>query len=202
MIAHVTGRVVSREAERVVVEVGGVGFELAATRSAERAAEPGQVVTFETYLHVREDLLQLFAFGDGAERTLFRLLLGVTGIGPKLALAVVSAYTPEQLERAIAAQDIALLASVSGVGRKTAQRICIDLKDRVALGQIGTGGAAAAGGLPGGASVADAYYGSREALVALGYALADAEAALEGVDGSTDERVRAALARLRGAVAR
>jgi len=208
VIAHVTGRVVVREPERLVLDVGGIGLELASTRSAERLASPGDVVTVETYLHVREDALQLFGFADAAERALFRLLMGVSGIGPKLALAIVSAYGPEQLSRAIAGQDVALLASVSGVGRKTAQRICVDLKDKVG----GVGGVAMANAdavaavampvVPNGADLSDPYYGAREALVALGYALADCEAALDGVEGTEDERVRSALARLRGAVAR
>jgi holliday junction DNA helicase RuvA len=208
VIAHVTGRVVTREPERLVLDVGGIGLELASTRSAERLASPGAMVTVETYLHVREDALQLFGFADAAERALFRLLMGVSGIGPKLALAIVSAYGPEQLQRAIAGQDVALLASVSGVGRKTAQRICVDLKDKVggvgavALANADAAAAVAMPVVPNGADLSDPYYGAREALVALGYALADCEAALDGVDGTEDERVRAALARLRGAVAR
>jgi len=208
VIAHVTGRVVVREPERLVVDVGGVGLELSTTRSAERLAAPGSVVTVETYLHVREDALQLFGFADAAERALFRLLMGVSGIGPKLALAIVSAYGPEQLQRAIAGQDVALLASVSGVGRKTAQRICVDLKDKVGgVGAVAVANADAAAAVampavPSGADLSDPYYGAREALLALGYALADSEAALDGIDGTEDERVRAALARLRSAVAR
>jgi Holliday junction DNA helicase RuvA len=208
VIAHVTGRVVSREAERLVLDVGGIGFELLTTRSAERLATPGEVVTVETFLHVREDALQLFGFADAGERSLFKLLMGVSGIGPKLALAIVSAYGPEQLQRAIASQDVALLASVSGVGRKTAQRICVDLKDK--MGGVGAAAVASANGaaavatpgVPVGADLSDPYYGAREALVALGYSLADCEAALDGVEGTEDERVRAGLARLRGAVAR
>ena len=208
MIAHVTGRVVTREPERLVLDVGGIGFELLTTRSAERLAAPGETVTVETFLHVREDALQLFGFADAGERSLFKLLMGVSGIGPKLALAIVSAYGPEQLQRAIAGQDVALLASVSGVGRKTAQRICVDLKDKMggvgaaAVASANGAAAVAAPGVPLGADLSDPYYGAREALVALGYSLADCEAALDGVEGTEDERVRAGLARLRGAVAR
>jgi Holliday junction DNA helicase RuvA len=207
VIAHVTGRVVSREPERLVVDVGGVGFEIASTRSAERSAVPGSVVTIETYLHVREDALLLFGFGSAAERTLFRLLMGVSGVGPALALAIVSAYAPEQIERAIIAQDIALLSSVPRVGKKTAQKICIDLKDKVGglavLSVAGANGAAASPlRVPQGADLEDPFYAAREGLVALGYALADAEAALDGVEGDVDARVRAALQRLRGPVAR
>ena len=205
MIAHVTGRVTSREGDHLVIDVGGVGFELAATRTAERAAVPGTVVTIETFLHVREDALVLFGFGSAAERTLFRLLMGVSGVGPALALAIVSAYAPEQLERAIAAQDVDLLSSVPRVGKKTAQKICIDLKDRVGgISAIAAGSVATAdtAGIPTGADLGDPFYAAREGLVALGYALGDAEAALDGIDGDVDERIRAGLRRLRGPVAR
>ncbi len=207
MIAHVTGRVASRDGDHLVIDVGGVGLELAATRSAERAAVPGTVVTIETFLHVREDALVLFGFGSAAERTLFRLLMGVSGVGPALALAIVSAYAPEQLERAIVAQDVDLLSSVSRVGKKTAQKICIDLKDKVG----GVAGASPAGGatptttatrIPVGADLGDPFYAAREGLVALGYALGDAESALDGLEGEVDERIRAGLRRLRGPVAR
>ena len=132
-----------------MLDVGGIGFELLTTRSAERLARRASMVTVETYLHVREDALQLFGFADAGERSLFKLLMGVSGIGPKLALAIVSAYGPEQLQRAIAGQDVALLASVSGVGRKTAQRICVDLK-----GKVGGVGAAAVASANGAAAVA------------------------------------------------
>jgi Holliday junction DNA helicase RuvA len=207
VIAHVTGRVASRDGDHVVIDVGGIGLELAATRTAERVAVPGSVVTIETYLHVREDALVLFGFGSAGERTLFKLLMGVSGVGPALALAIVSAYAPEQLERAIVAQDIALLSSVPRVGRKTAQKICIDLKDRVgglAVGLVADENAAAAdpSRIPVGADLGDPFYAAREGLVALGYALGDAEAALDGIDGDVDERIRAGLRRLRGPVAR
>ena len=206
MISRLRGTVAARTAAGVVLDVNGVGYLVAATPRV--SARVGEEATVETYLHVREDALQLFGFADAAERALFRLLMGVSGIGPKLALAIVSAYGPEQLSRAIAGQDVALLASVSGVGRKTAQRICVDLKDKVGgVGAVAVANADAAAAVampvvPNGADLSDPYYGAREALVALGYSLADCEAALDSVEGTEDERVRSALARLRGAVAR
>src|SRR5699024_3465221 len=115
VIASVSGRVATRDAELVVVEVGGVGLEVLPTRAAASVAQPGTVVTLATHLHVREDGLTLYGFAGQDERRLFRLLLGVTGVGPKLALAIVSAYPPAQLERAVAAGDVNLLASVVGV---------------------------------------------------------------------------------------
>ncbi len=208
MIAHVTGRVVTREPERLVLDVGGIGLELVTTRSAERLASPGAMVTVETYLHVREDALQLFGFADAGERALFRLLMGVSGIGPKLALAIVSAYGPEQLQRAIAGPGRG--AARVGLGRRPQDRAAHLRRPegqgrRRRRGGVANADAAAAVAMPGvpiGADLSDPYYGAREALVALGYSLADCEAALDGVEGTEDERVRAALARLRGAVAR
>jgi Holliday junction DNA helicase RuvA len=202
VIASVSGRVAAREADHVVVEVGGVGLEILPTRSAAGLARPGQAVTLPTHLHVREDGLTLYGFASAEERRLFRLLLGVTGVGPKLALAIVSAYPPAQLERAVAAGDINLLASVSGVGKKTAQRICVDLRDRVgglATATAPSGEGAAASAVPSGASLEDPFYAAREALVGLGFPVATAEAALDGVEGTPEERVRAGLARLSGA---
>ena len=192
MIAHVAGTVTAREGDLLVIDVGGVGYELTATMSALARAEPGAAVTVPTHLHVREDAMQLFGFGSDAERRLFRLLLNVSGVGPKMALAIVSAHEPERIESAVLLGDIALLSSVSGVGRKTAERICLDLKDKVAAG-----GAGAAGG--GDAAVGDdPHREAREALVALGYPVVDAEAALQGAEGTTQERVRAGLAVLGG----
>ena len=192
MIARVAGTVLERDGDQLVVDVGGVGYELTATMSALARSEPGASVALPTYLHVREDAMQLFAFGGDAERRIFRLLLGVSGVGPKLALAVVSAHEPERIESAVLLGDVALLSSVSGVGRKTAERICLDLKDKVA------GAGAAGDGLAPAAAPADAHREARDALVALGFAVVDAEAALQDADGTTEERVKAGLAVLSG----
>jgi Holliday junction DNA helicase RuvA len=191
LIAHVRGTVADRDGDAVVVDVGGVGYELTATMSALVLCEPGRDVSVPTYLHVREDAMQLYGFGDEAERRIFRLLIGVNGVGPKLALAIVSAHAPARIESAVLAGDVALLSSVSGVGRKTAERICLDLKDR-----IDGAGAVTARADAGGAD--DPHRAAREALVALGYAASDAEAALAGADGSVEERVKAGLAALGG----
>ena len=192
MIAHVAGSVAVRDGDLLVIDVGGVGYEVTATMSALARCEPGAAVTVPTYLHVREDAMQLFGFGSEDERRIFRLLLGVSGVGPKLALAVVSAHEPERIESAVLLGDVAVLSSVSGVGRKTAERICLELKDRIA----GTGSAAE--GATAAAGAGDPHREAREALVALGYPLVDAEAALQGADGTTEERVRAGLAVLGG----
>ena len=193
MIAHVAGTVTSRDGEILVVEVGGVGYEVTATLTALSRCEPGMTVTVPTYLHVREDAMLLFGFSNDAERRIFRLLLGVNGVGPKLALAIVSAQDPDRIESAVLLGDVALLSSVSGVGKKTAERICLDLKDKIA----GAGGGAASAGSEAPVA-ADPHREARDALVALGYSVMDAEAALVGCEGSTGERVKAGLAALSG----
>lgn len=193
MIGHVRGVVADREGDTVVVDVGGVGYELTATLAALARCEPGAEVAVPTYLHVREDALQLFGFGSEAERRVFRLLIGVNGVGPKLGLAIVSAHAPERIESAVLLGDVALLSSVSGVGKKTAERICLDLKDRIDGAGAGTSAAPGAAAAP-----ADPHREARDALVALGYAPGDAEAALAGADGTTEERVKAGLAALGG----
>ena len=192
MIAHVTGTVTGREGDILVVDVNGVGYEVTATFAALSRSEPGSTVTVPTYLHVREDVMQLFGFASEAERRIFRLLLNVNGVGPKLALAIVSAQDPERIESAVLLGDVALLSSVSGVGKKTAEQICLDLKDKIA----GAGATTAGGVAP--AAASDPHREARDGLVALGYSVIDAEAALQGSDGSAEDRIKAALAQLGG----
>jgi Holliday junction DNA helicase RuvA len=189
VIAMLRGRVVERGAGRIVLDVGGVGYVLAATGSAVREAVPdGEEITIVTHLHVREDALTLFGFASTAERDLFELLLGVSGVGPKAALAIVSGYAPDQIRRAIATSDYALFTSISGIGRKTAERVVIDLKDKV--GSVGLA-ETAAGDVP-----TDDHAAARDGLVGLGMSVAEAEAALRGVDPDlpVGERIRLALA--------
>ncbi len=190
MIAMLRGRAIERGEGRIVLDVGGVGYLLAATSSAIRLAAPdGEEVTLVTHLHVREDAMTLFGFANAAERALFELLLGVSGVGPKAALAIVSGYAPDQIRRAIATADHALFTSISGIGMKTAERVVIDLKDKV-------------GALPAAPDtavepvIADDHTAAREALVGLGMSVAEAEAALRGVDAAlpVGDRVRMALA--------
>jgi Holliday junction DNA helicase RuvA len=199
VIASLRGRVVSHGAGAVVLDVAGVGYALAATASAQRraSAAAGGEVQLHTHLHVREDILQLYGFAETAERDLFELLLGVSGVGPKAALAIVSGYRPEQVRRAVAAGDHALFTSIPGIGRKTAERVVIDLKDKV-------GALPAAVAVEGGSSEGDAHLTARDFLVGLGMSVADAETGLREVDEQLPvaERVRAVLAaRGRAAVA-
>ncbi len=131
MIASLRGTVLERRAGQVVLDVGGVGYLLQTTSSAARMSVPGEEVTLVTHLNVREDALTLYGFAESAERAMFELLLGVSGVGPKAALAIVSGYAPEQIRRAIATSDHALFTSISGIGKRTAERVVIDLKDKI-----------------------------------------------------------------------
>jgi Holliday junction DNA helicase RuvA len=178
VIARLRGKPVSSDAESLVVDVGGVGYRVIATQSALRAAEGRNEVTVETHLHVREDALQLYGFATAEERLLFEQLLGVTGVGPKMALAIVSAYAPGELRRAIAGEDAALFQTVPGIGRKLAQRVVLELREKVGpLGAVSSG-------------AGDGHLVAREALVELGYTVAEAERRLASVDPDLPPAVR------------
>jgi Holliday junction DNA helicase RuvA len=179
MISRLRGTVVARTPAGLVLDVGGVGYLVAATPRV--TARVGEEATVETHLHVREDALQLYGFASGEERELFELLLGVSGIGPKVALAIVSGSPPAELRRAIARDDLARFEAIPGIGRKTAQRVVMELKDKLAE--------PASAGSAGGPLLA------RDALVELGWSLIDADRALADVDESlpVEEQVRTAL---------
>jgi Holliday junction DNA helicase RuvA len=182
MIASLRGRVASTRPGALVLDVGGVGYLVAATASAVRRAgdADGGEITIHTHLHVREDTLQLYGFASTAERSLFELLLGVSGVGPKAALAIVSGFAPDQIRRAVATSDHALFTSIPGIGRRTAERVVVDLKDKVGAMEIAAVPADGAGG---------------DDLIGLGMSVAEAEAALRQVDEDApiEERVRLAL---------
>jgi holliday junction DNA helicase RuvA len=186
MISRLRGEVVTRSPAGVVLDVGGVGYLVAATPTAVRKADAADEVTVETYLHVREDALQLFGFAEAAERELFELLLSVQGVGPKVALAIVSGSSPDELRRAIALEDTARFQAIPGIGKKTAERVVLELKER--LGTVGDAGDPTP-------LAPKPHLVARDALVELGYSLAEAEAALAGTDPEAppEERVREAL---------
>jgi Holliday junction DNA helicase RuvA len=181
VIARLRGTVAARTAAGLVLDVGGVGYLVAATPRV--SGRVGEEATVETYLHVREDALQLYGFASADERELFELLLGVSGVGPKVALAIVSGSTPVELRRAIAREDTARFEAIPGIGRKTAQRVVLELKEKIAVST--------------GADMASGAVLARDALVELGWSVIDAERALTGVDESLpiEEQVRAALKR-------
>jgi Holliday junction DNA helicase RuvA len=180
VIARLRGTVAARTAAGVVVDVGGVGYLVAATPRVR--ARVGEETTVETYLHVREDALQLYGFASADERELFELLLGVSGVGPKVALAIVSGSTPAELRRAIVREDTARFEAIPGIGRKTAQRVVLELKEKLGAEPTGVGS-------PSGLPLA------RDALVELGWSLIDAERALAEIDETLpiEEQVRAVL---------
>ena len=186
MIARLTGKPVARRADGVVLDVGGVGYLVAATpRALSRAS--GGVLTLETYMHVREDALHLYGFAERAERELFIQLLSVNGIGPKVALAIVSGSPAEELRRAIVREDAVRFQAIPGIGKKTAERIVLELKEKLAVTAIA----------PLHGAETDDHVVARDALVELGYSIADAERALAETDGEAtpEERVRQALRR-------
>jgi Holliday junction DNA helicase RuvA len=183
VIARLRGRIAGRAGAGLIVDVSGVGYLVNATPSVHRLGD-GEV-TIEVHTVVREDALQLFGFATSDERELFEMLLGVSGVGPKVALSIVSGSTPAELRRAIARDDVKRFQAIPGIGLKTAQRVVLELKEKL----VGTDIGADLG--PGGSGDLTA----RDALVELGWSLVDAERALAGVDSelSVEEQVRQAL---------
>jgi Holliday junction DNA helicase RuvA len=195
VIASLAGRLVEADADGLVVEVGGVGLRVHASAAAARAArEHPQAVQLQTHLVVREDALTLYGFATQRERGLFVALLGVSGLGPAKALALLSGYPVDTLQRGIATGDLALLASVSGIGKRTAERIVVELRDKLGAAALE---AVAAGDGASAPAADDPHLQARDALVALGFAVAEAETALAGTQGATEQRVKDALAALR-----
>ena len=178
MIARLHGRAAGRVGQALVVDVNGVGYLVHATPSVHRLR--GDEITVEVHTVVREDALQLFGFATADERELFELLLGVNGVGPKVALAIVSGSTPAELRRAIARDDVKRFQAIPGIGLKTAQRVVLELKAKLA---------------DAGFASADSDLTARDALVELGWTLIDAERALADVDSALplEEQVRHAL---------
>lgn len=187
MIAHVSGVVAEKFAGSVIVDVHDIGYEVQVSLGDFEAATLGDKVKFYTYHHVREQSQDLFGFSSLAAKKLFELLITVQGVGPKAALSILSLGDSETVRNAIASSDSGFLAKASGVGKKTAERVVVDLSDKVGLA---TTVAHASG-----TTVAPAGDEALEALMALGYTLNDALIALEHVpsDIPTAQRVTLAL---------
>lgn len=195
MIAFLNGKVAAKAAGYCLLEVGGVGYRLAMTTGS-LAALPseGDEVLIHTYLHVREDELSLFGFESEAEKAAFEQLITVSGVGPKVALATLSALSAEALSAAVASEDVALISSVPGIGKKTAQRIILDLADKLGGPELG------ARERPAGSGAAAAE--TTDALLAMGFSAAEAAAAIKGYEGDKADAqtlLRHALRRLGGA---
>jgi Holliday junction DNA helicase RuvA len=178
MIASIEGIVRSKEGNRIVLEVAGVGFEVfVPLRSLNAVGKEGQVARLETYLHVREDALTLYGFLDENEKRLFLALLGVSGVGPKAALAVLSVCEANELARFIHEEQTGMLVALPGIGKKTAERIILELKDKIDVERYLPEGAAVVLGLE-----RRVYDEAASALLALGLSQVNAEKALHRVD--------------------
>lgn len=173
MIAYVRGSVASVGAGSAVVDVAGIGLELQCAPGTLAGLRVGHPATLAATLVVREDSMTLYGFADEDERSVFEILQTVSGVGPRLAQSVLAALTPDTLRRAVAAEDLTALMKVSGVGRKGAQRLVLELKDRLGspVGDIVDLGA--------GSAAAPSWEGQvREALIGLGWSPREADAAL------------------------
>lgn len=188
MIAHIAGVVAEKFAGSVIVDVAGIGYEIAVPLGDFESVALDEKVKFYTYHHVREQAEELFGFSSLAAKKLFELLITVQGVGPKAALAILSLGSAENVRNAIANSDSGFVTKASGVGKKTAERVVVDLADKVGLPTHYE----KAGTVQTELNTSDEAV---EALIALGYTLADATKALENVDLklSTSARVREAL---------
>ncbi len=183
MIGRIRGMLVSRGLEGALVDVGGVGYEVAMTpRELADLPRVGDDVVVHTHLHVREDQMALFGFGTAAGRDLFRILLSASGVGPTLALSMMGSMAPDDLRRAVASEDVGMLTTIPGIGKRTAQKLILELGPKLGdadaemvvggkLGQV------------------------REALEGLGYAPAEIREVAQDIpdDAPLEDQVRAAL---------
>lgn len=190
MIAHIKGTIAEKFNGAVIVDVSGIGYEVQVPATDFETSLLGTEVKLHTYHHVREQSDELFGFSSLAAKKLFELLISVQGVGPKAALAILSLGQSEQVRSAIANADSIYIAKASGVGKKTAERVVVDLSDKVGLPTSYNPHVGPA--VQPTMAVDDE---ALEALMALGYNLADGLKALEGVDAAlpTNERVREAL---------
>ncbi len=182
MIASVRGEVLVRRPDHVVVETGGVGYRLAVSAETLKAVPAhGKQATLHAHLVVRDDALQLYGFASEEERDLFIHLNSVSGVGPKMAIAILSGGSPRQLLKAIALGDHKRFQAAPGVGKRTAERVIVELREKVA-GELEHAAPA-----PGADGEAEPRLLAREGLVNLGYSLIEAEKLLDGADGETPE---------------
>jgi len=178
MIDYVSGTLVTKKPTAVVIDVGGLGYRvLVPTSTYERLPDTGKPATLLTHHHVREDAMTLFGFLSEDERVVFNLMLGVSGVGPKLALAALSALSPSEIRQRILEGDSAMLTRIPGVGRKTAERLVIELRDRFEKSDMGESAASAS------SSGGDATFrmDAMSALEALGLSRSAAEKAVIAV---------------------
>ncbi|PYI53307.1 Holliday junction branch migration protein RuvA [Paenibacillus flagellatus] len=190
MIDFLRGKVAHREPEYVVMDVHGVGYRVFCPNPYAFSDKPEDVTVY-IHHHVREDAILLFGFASREEQALFRKLIDVTGIGPKVALGILSGGRPESVVAAIQQENVAFLTKLPGIGKKTAQRIILDLKDKLGAVTSGFDGAAFAGALQEAGAAARTGSGpwaeAKEALLALGYTEAEADRAWSSVKAKAKE---------------
>ncbi|MBR4304498.1 MAG: Holliday junction branch migration protein RuvA [Clostridia bacterium] len=196
MFYFVRGKAAVIEPSLVVIDAGGVGYSINTSLHSSSGVKRGEEVTFYTYLHVREDIFELYGFATQSELSCFKQLIGVSGVGPKAALAILGTVTPEKLSLCIVTGDEKALCAAPGVGKKLAQRVILELKDKINASQISddTSGIAAAS-----VQQSSAMDDAVSALIALGYPRAAALNALKGEENKglqTEELIRAALKKL------
>lgn len=199
MLYHVCGTVAEMEPNLAVIDCGGVGYACSTTNYTLSQLKKGDKVKLFTYMNVREDAVELYGFASRSELQSFKLLLGVSGVGPKAALSILSSSTPEALAMAIVAEDEKALCAAPGIGKKIAQRIILELKDKLTKeqgsflasgGAVGRAPAAAPGGKPREAA---------SALAVLGYSAQEINTALKGIDIEAlalEDVIRQALKRM------
>ncbi|MDQ7035185.1 MAG: Holliday junction branch migration protein RuvA [Anaerolineae bacterium] len=177
MIASICGLVTTKNEGSVVITVGGIGIDLKASRTALEQCQVGDETTLMTRLIVREDALILYGFGSEPERDLFDTLIKINGVSPKLAITILSTLSIDNLRNAIISERVELLTRVPAIGKKTAQKIMLELKDKMPLGldAIPT------------ADFADAYADVMDALVSLGFSVVEAQTAIQSLPPDTPE---------------
>jgi len=181
MIAFLKGRLAAKTESSVVIDVGGVGYAVGmSAHSLSSMPAVGEPVQIYTYLLVREDALTLYGFANMAEKALFERLISVSGVGPKVALAALSSYTTEALSNAIIASDTTAVSRIPGIGKKTAQRIILELQGTLESASQQQDDLFAAGN-------AQAVKAATEDLLAMGFSSAEAEVALKGAAAGADE---------------
>lgn len=199
MFYNITGTLTHKEPNLVVLTTGGVGFKLIVTlNTLGKLPEIGETTTLYTYLNVKEEILDLYGFWDLAEENCFKMLLSVSGVGPKAALGILSDLTPERFALAVASDDVKAIKAAPGIGPKTAQRVILELKDKVKSEDISAAFSGASSpsssGISGIGNVGEAV----SALVVLGYSHSEAASSLSGIseETSVEEMIKQALKKL------
>jgi holliday junction DNA helicase RuvA len=197
VIAHLNGTVAGISPDGAVIDVGGVGLRVQCTPDTLASLKQGEHARVATSLVVREDSLTLFGFGSEDERNVFELLQTASGVGPRLALAMLAVHSPDALRRAVAAEDLNALIMVPGIGKKGAERICLELRDRLGA----PGDHAGNGGAPVRAAAAASWRDQvQSGLTNLGWSARDADAAIAAVEAESDDQAPDVATALRAAL--